>query len=416
MVDPGRPSKAGRALSKTDRRAGDKTLARATIESLLTPELEPGKAYLIVIRGRSVGRMVELSERSSLIGRSADCHLPIDDEAASRQHARVDREGSDYVLHDLGSTNGLFVDNARVKRHVLRDGNRVQLGSATIIKFCFQDELEERFQRQLYESATRDALVGTYNRQYFLDALEAEFSLCFRNGIALSLLMIDIDHFKSVNDRFGHLTGDQALKQVAAEAQRQLRAEDLLARYGGEEFSVMLRHAGPKEASVAAERIRRAIEALRIEHGEVSFQITLSVGIGTFKDRNHLNAEALLRTADRYLYEAKRQGRNRVVSVLDASSADVGALGGEADITTAAFPAPRDSQDTARRGVTRAIPVLKLEPTENAPGADGGPRDAEAGEGKGTEDSADAGRGGESRPKKGSSRRRSRKPRSSGGD
>jgi diguanylate cyclase (GGDEF)-like protein len=407
-------------LSKTDRRAGDKTLARATIDSLLTPDLEPGKAYLIVIRGRSVGRMVELSESSSLIGRSIDCHLPIDDEAVSRQHARVDREGSDYVLHDLGSTNGLFVDNARVKRHVLRDGNRVQLGSATIIKFCFQDELEERFQRQLYESATRDALVGIYNRQYFLDALEAEFSLCFRNGIALSLLMIDIDHFKSVNDRFGHLTGDQALKQVAITVQRQLRAEDLLARYGGEEFSVMLRHAGPREANVAAERIRRAIEALTIEHGEVSFQITLSVGIGTFKDRNHLNAEALLRTADRYLYEAKRQGRNRVVSVLNASSSDAGAPGGEDDITTTALPASRDPEDTVRRGgarATRAIRALEATSTEGARPEEAGPRDAEAGSAAAADDSGDTtGEGEGSQQRKDSDRRRPRKPRSPRGE
>ncbi len=304
-----------------------------------------------------------------------------------------------------------------MERHVLHDGNRVQLGSATIIKFCFQDELEESFQRQLYESATRDGLVGTYNRQYFLDALEAEFSLCFRNGIALSLLMIDIDHFKSVNDRFGHLTGDQALKQVAAAVQHQLRAEDLLARYGGEEFSVMLRHAGPREANVAAERIRRAVEALTVEHGEASFQITLSVGIGTFKDRNHLNAEALIRTADRYLYEAKRHGRNRVVSVLNASSPDAGSLGGEADITTTALPASKDPEDTARRGVTRAMRALSLGPTEKVQRVESGPRDAEVGRDEDADDSGDTSAEGEgSREGTGSDRRRSRKPGSAGDD
>jgi two-component system, cell cycle response regulator len=351
-------------LTKSDRKVGNKTLARATIESLLTPQLEPGKAYLIVIRGRSVGRMVELTGPSSVIGRSTECDLPVDDEAVSRQHARVDREGSEYVLHDLGSTNGLFVDNARVTRHVLRDGNRVQLGSSTIVKFCYQDELEESFQRQLYESATRDALVGTYNRQYFLDALEAEFSLCFRNGIPLSLLMIDIDHFKLVNDRFGHLTGDQALKQVAAEIQRQLRTEDILARYGGEEFSVMLRHAGPKEANAVAERVRKAIEALTIEHDEERFQVTLSVGIGTFKERNHLNAEALLRTADRYLYEAKRQGRNRTVSVLNAAAPAPDGTRKGIDSTTDALQAVKAPEDSTNLSVTRAMHAIGREPDE----------------------------------------------------
>lgn len=295
------------------RTVAGKTLAYGSIDEYITPQLEPGKAYLIVIKGRSVGRMVQLGTVPVVVGRSTEVDMPIDDEAVSRQHAQIEPGSGGYQIADLESTNGLFVNSARVKRQSLQDGDRIQIGTSTIIKFCYQDAVEESFQRRLYESATRDALVGTYNRQYLLDNLEAEFSYCFRNNIPLSLLMLDIDYFKEVNDRYGHLTGDIALKEVAAVIQKDLRAEDVLARYGGEEFAVLLRHAAADRALAAAERIRQNVAAHVLEDEGHRFSVTLSIGFATLVGANFQGPFDLVRAADEYLYKAKQWGRNRTV-------------------------------------------------------------------------------------------------------
>jgi len=292
----------------------DDTVSGSTVESLIVPPLEAGKAYLIVIKGRSVGRMLELGDAPTVIGRSPEVDLSVDDEAVSRQHGQVERSGAGFDLVDLGSTNGLFVNNQRIERHSLEDGDRIQLGNSTIMKFAYQDVVEETFQKHLYQSATRDSLVSTYNRQFFLDSLDAEFSLCFRNNMPLSLLMLDIDHFKRVNDTYGHLTGDQALREVAAVIQKTLRGEDILARYGGEEFAVMLRYPDPERAFTAAERVRRNVESLVIEYEHARFSVTVSIGLATLINKCHARPLELLREADEHLYTAKRNGRNMTVS------------------------------------------------------------------------------------------------------
>lgn len=351
-------------MSRSGRDPGGDTLPGVPIDSLVSSPLQLGKAYLIVIRGRSVGRMVELTDQPTVIGRSLDCGLTVDDEAASRRHAQVTLTGGQYLLQDLGSTNGLHVGSQKVKEHVLRDGDRVQLGAGTIVKFSFQDAVEESFQRQLYESATRDPLLGIHNRQYFLDGLEAEFSLCYRSQLPLSVAMIDIDHFKGVNDRFGHLAGDAALKEVAGLIEGVLRTEDLLARYGGEEFSVLLRNTGREHSFRAVERVRQAVEAQVVEHDGNIFRVTVSVGVASLESRNHDSGESLLRMADRQLYVAKRQGRNRCV---------VAPLPSEVDEPESAVATRVRHQRTTRR-VT--VPLAGQPPVSDpgaGPGGEGQP-------------------------------------------
>jgi diguanylate cyclase (GGDEF)-like protein len=323
--------------------AADDTVSGSTVESLIVPDLQAGKAYLIVIKGRSVGRMLELGAQPAVIGRGLETDLPVDDEAVSREHARVERTGGGFEIVDQNSTNGLFVNNERTQRHRLEDGDRIQIGNATIVKFAYQDVVEESFQKHLYHSATRDPLVSTYNRQFFLDSLDAEFSLCFRSRMPLSLLMLDIDHFKRVNDTYGHLTGDQALREVAAVIQKTLRSEDILARYGGEEFVVILRYPEPERAFTAAERVRHNVESLVIEHERARFSVTVSIGLATLLNKCYSSPVELLREADENLYTAKRLGRNMTVSSETAREAR--AAGKE--------PA-RDEQTTRER--TMSIP------------------------------------------------------------
>jgi two-component system, cell cycle response regulator len=284
-------------------------------EALTRADLERGKACLIVIRGRSLGRRVDLAGEPVVIGRGSDAGLAIDDAHISRSHARVLRVPEGFVIEDLGSKNGVFVNGVRVRRHVMRDGDRIQLASSSLIKFCFLDEVEASYQKSLYDSATRDELTGIFNRTVLLDALEADFEHFAVTGTPLSLLFVDLDHFKGVNDQWGHRAGDAVLREAAAVIQKTLRAEDVLARYGGEEFAVLLRFMESARAQVVGERIRTAMERHEFRHEGGTMRITCSIGIATLEGNSHGTLRELIDATDRYLYHAKQLGRNRVVHI-----------------------------------------------------------------------------------------------------
>lgn len=302
-------------MSDSGRPSANKTVANATLEELITPKLEPGKACLIVIRGRSVGQILELQNLPAVVGRSPDVELPIDDVAVSRRHAQIEQSAEGFLVRDLGSTNGVFVNGIRVERQPLRDGDRIQVGTTTILKFCFQDEVEASFQKTLYDSATRDSLTGLYNRRFFLDTLEVDFAHAYKNETPLSLLLLDLDHFKRINDSFGHMTGDGVLKETAALIQRGMRIEDVAARHGGEEFVVLVRNSDAARAYAIAERIRQSIQDHRFEHEGRVVRVTVSIGLATLEGRSHHSWQQLIEDADRYLYKAKQSGRNQTFYV-----------------------------------------------------------------------------------------------------
>jgi len=272
---------------------------------------ESPRAGLMVIQGRTQGRIYALVANETVLGRAGDAGIVLDDAGVSRRHARIERRLEEFVIHDLDSRNGVFVNADRVKERVLHDGDRVQLGTGTVLKFRLHDPQEEEAQRRLYESATRDLLTGAANRRRILEALDAEVASCERHGVPLSVLLLDLDHFKAVNDSLGHLGGDHALRSMAEAAQGELRAGDLLGRYGGEEFVVILRHAGRTEARKAADRIRQRVEGLELSFEGKPLRLTVSVGVATLAPKG--GPEALLAAADAALYRAKREGRNRVI-------------------------------------------------------------------------------------------------------
>src|SRR5215472_687916 len=285
------------------------------------PELldnESGQsAFLIVISAKStagIGRMHKLDKAQEVIlGRSTDCQLQVDDDGISRRHARVgiDQNGQFRVV-DLGSTNGTYVNGVRVDAVVLRDGDKIQIGSNTVLKFSLQDQLDEQYQRSIYESATRDGLTRVFNKKYLLDSLRKEFAYSLRHRIPLSLAMFDVDHFKRINDTYGHQAGDYVLARIAQRISEVVRAEDLFARYGGEEFALMLRETVEEQAYVAAERCRRIVDTTDFNFGGTPIKVTISVGIATLLDSDFSQPEDLIAAADRFLYRAKKLGRNRV--------------------------------------------------------------------------------------------------------
>ncbi|MBM4279665.1 MAG: GGDEF domain-containing protein [Deltaproteobacteria bacterium] len=283
---------------------------------LLSPQNAHRSAYLIVINGRAVGKMFKLSGTQLVVGRSPQNEILVDDEGVSRQHARVERTLEGWCIVDNNSTNGVFVNGTRVVEHRLEDGEKIQLGSSAILKFSYQDEVEERAQKQLYESATRDGLTTCFNKKYFADQLKTEFAFYYRHQDPLSLSLFDIDFFKKLNDGYGHQAGDYVLKNLAGIVQSALRTEDVLARYGGEEFGIIFKSTDSDRAFAVMERVRRKVESYEFLYESKRLPVTVSIGIATLKKQNYATPKLLVKAADDYLYKAKGNGRNRTESDL----------------------------------------------------------------------------------------------------
>ncbi len=287
-----------------------------THSSLPTTEPTTGTSagpspYLVVISGPSFGEMYRIKSNRTMIGRSERADVRVLDDGISREHAAIERDGGKLVLVDLGSTNGTFCNGTKVPRHELNDGDKVSIGSTTILKLTFLDKVDEHYQKQLFQSALRDGLTGTFNRRYFVDRLHTEIRFAVRHGKALCLLFVDIDHFKKINDSYGHQAGDAVLSAVAHQMTATIRAEDVIARYGGEEFAIICREMERDGATVLAERLRSAVEKKKFEFDGKVIPVTVSVGAAV--DRKITDPQGLIAAADAAMYEAKRAGRNRVV-------------------------------------------------------------------------------------------------------
>ncbi|HHH27252.1 MAG TPA: GGDEF domain-containing protein, partial [Polyangiaceae bacterium] len=200
-----------------------------------------------------------------------------------------------------------------LKPRRLHDGDRVGLGRRTVLKVQLQDSLEAEVSERLYESMVRDAVTRAYNRLAFDERLRAEAAFARRHGTALTVIMIDLDHFKRVNDTYGHPAGDRVLREVVRVVDGTIRAEDMLARYGGEELAIIARGITTLQAAAFAERLRSVVESHGIEFGDRRIWVTASFGVATaIDDPNLYDPTALVAAADAALYRAKRDGRNRV--------------------------------------------------------------------------------------------------------
>jgi two-component system cell cycle response regulator len=283
-------------------------------------EAEERHPVLLFLTGSRVGAAVTIGERPLVLGRDPACDIVVPDEAASSRHARFLVEGpGTVVLEDLGSTNGTVVNGERIARRVLADGDRVILGR-TILKFALQSRLEGDCQQRVYELSTRDGLTNLHNRRSFDERLQVELAFARRHGSLLGLLLLDLDHFKRLNDTYGHIAGDRTLMAVAQALGAQVRGEDMVARYGGEEIVVLVRDVPCEGVAALAERLRAAVEALRVGHQGKELTVTVSIGAVVLRPARTTTAEELIAAADRRLYEAKSQGRNRACVTEGGSS------------------------------------------------------------------------------------------------
>jgi diguanylate cyclase (GGDEF)-like protein len=290
----------------------DITHVKAPPTQVVKAPVTRDQAYLIVLAGSSMGEMFKITHEKTVIGRGQRADVRMMDEGVSREHCEILVEGEKIVLHDLGSTNGTYCRGLRIDRHELQDGDKILVGSGTVLKFTYHDKLDETFQRQMYESALRDDLTKAFNKKYFMDRVESEFAYAVRHNVPLSLVAFDIDHFKSINDTHGHPAGDYVLAELSASILGLVRVEDVFARVGGEEFSTICRGADFQQGLIVAERLRHAVESRAFLFDHKNIPVTISVGLASVPDASIRDATEFISAADQMLYEAKRSGRNRV--------------------------------------------------------------------------------------------------------
>ncbi|MCC6873754.1 MAG: GGDEF domain-containing protein, partial [Sandaracinaceae bacterium] len=178
------------------------------------------------------------------------------------------------------------------------------------IKYLSGSDLETQYHKTIYQITIIDGLTQIHNKRYLLETLEREIPRARRHARPLTLVMFDIDHFKGINDNYGHLAGDYVLKELATLVRTRLRPDDIVGRYGGEEFCAILPETNAPGGAAIAEDLRRRVQERRFVFENEAIPVTISLGVGEL--RGDQDVLALIKAADEKLYEAKRGGRNRV--------------------------------------------------------------------------------------------------------
>ncbi len=293
----------GDGSGETIRQQVGKSRPKAASEECCLVQIYPSE----VVNG-----MMLLEAERWVVGRDSSADLVLADASISRQHAEFIRDSSGYRLRDLASMNGTLVNEVKIKETLLRSGDTLQIGTY-IFKFLSAGSVESKYHETVYSAMTRDALTGAMNKRYLLESLRREIARASRQRETLSVLMLDIDHFKKVNDTFGHLIGDEVLREFGARVLRISRDDDLLARYGGEEFCLVLCSTKRLDALAIAERNRLTVAATPFKTTAGPLSITASFGLSCLNPGDLRSSDELLHLADENLYKAKRWGRNRVV-------------------------------------------------------------------------------------------------------
>jgi two-component system, cell cycle response regulator len=267
------------------------------------------RGTLTMVSGTEAGSVYRLGT-NTVVGRSLDCQVKIHESGVSRRHALITQSGeTEYFVQDLGSRNGTTVRGRPITRARLADGDRIGVGPV-FFRFALADETEEMALKRRYEFSIVDGLTGAMNRKHFDDRLIGELAYAKRHKAGVTLMIIDVDHFKKINDRHGHQAGDTVLKRLATVIRSTLRVEDVFARYGGEEFAIIARGIDTQHAVLFAERIRMLVERTQFLHKTTPLQMTVSIGVASLADCRDASVDQLISLADSRLYVAKASGRN----------------------------------------------------------------------------------------------------------
>lgn len=265
-------------------------------------------ASLVILRGADLQPPTPIGAEGITIGRSPECGICLEHDSVSRLHFSIEPCVAGYIVRDLGSTNGTFVNSRKIDRALVQNGDLIRIGQITL-KFI-QGAAEGAYHEELYRLVTLDPLTQAYNRRHFEQELAREHSRSVRYGRNFSLILFDFDHFKEINDQFGHLAGDAVLKEVAAQIRERLRRDDILARVGGEEFAILCPESDLEGASHLARDLNALVREIRVLYDGLAVKATISLGVAEWRGEEE-NPDALYQRADDLLYEAKARGRDR---------------------------------------------------------------------------------------------------------
>jgi two-component system cell cycle response regulator len=291
----------------------EKTRVTQVVQKLPVEET-PSNDCLVVIYTKEaglLGRRFVLDSSVTSVGRGADNQIVLEGDSVSRRHAHFEKRGNQWHVVDDGSTNGTYVNEQQIPREAqLRNADRIKIGP-TILKYLSGADAEAKYHEEIYRMTIVDGLTQIHNKRYLQEALDREVLRARRHDRDLSLLMIDIDFFKRINDQYGHLAGDHVLRELAQAIQERIRRDEVFARYGGEEFAILLPETPLEGAVSLAEDLRVRVSEHNFVFQSEMIPVTVSIGCARLASGDGV-ASDLIQRADEKLYEAKRTGRNRV--------------------------------------------------------------------------------------------------------
>lgn len=293
----------------------DATLVITDIKAALNAadqEAAEKPACFLVVGGELNGTIFDLLDGETTVGRNPDCTIPLEFQGISRKHFKVTTNETTSAVEDLGSSNGTFINNQKIEGSVsLNKGDMVKIG-AIALKYLPKGDTERLTYDKLHEEANTDGLTKCYNKMYFNNKLDLEVKKSKVTGSPLSLVIFDLDHFKHLNDNYGHDAGDYVLKEKAELLRENgIRSGDIFARYGGEEFVVLLPKTNLKQAFEIAERLRKLVESHEFMYEGKRLPVTASIGVADYRQGVNTGTD-LFKRADSAVYKSKEGGRNQV--------------------------------------------------------------------------------------------------------
>jgi diguanylate cyclase (GGDEF)-like protein len=274
------------------------------------------------LRGELIATPIPLERDRVIIGRALEADIRLNDFKASRMHAEIigvvnrDTGKPEFRIKDLNSTNGTIVNGHHISEESLTNGDKILIGDH-LFRFDLLDEIDREFQQHIHRLLAHDDLTGLLTSKSFFTELRREAARSENENRPFCVMMMDVDHFKTVNDTYGHLTGNHVLEELGVIIKSALRSGDVAARFGGEEFAAFLLDAGYPQALVAAERVRRDVERHQFTalhtggaNDGAHFHITMSIGFAACPDDGK-DPIQLVELADSALYRAKSNGRNQ---------------------------------------------------------------------------------------------------------
>src|SRR5262245_31061655 len=312
-----------RAINMSDDKEETEVTTQVRYESKFPDlELKERRPVLIALRGELLAAPIPLERDVVTVGRALEADIRLNDSKVSRLHAEISITNTDsghtvFKVKDLGSTNGTLVNGQPIQESILAVGDKILIGDH-LFRFELLDAIDQEFQQQVHRLIGHDELTGLLTSKSFFVELRRESERAEEEGQPFCVLMMDLDYFKRVNDRYGHLAGSRTLQDIGVIIEAALRSGDVAARFGGEEFAAFLLDADYAQGMVAAERVRYAVESheftassLGLSDRQEAFHVTISIGVAAFPDDAKDPIE-LVEMADSALYRAKRNGRNTI--------------------------------------------------------------------------------------------------------